>query len=211
MDFDSFFKIFFEENVGGPGASYDAQQTLDDLGFGRSDVEKLKSSLNVDCCSSSKVVDLRKAAGNGLFGTKKDLQITALRYAPVEVKNMSGCGARTEVLFIQFVRQWLRETEHWNNKETEEVARNTELTKLFQQSSADSLKNALQKKWGEKISLPTKIDGVTIAGLIGHLGAFREFREWDFQVCFFLFFYFLFFYFFIFYFLHSVDREGDDN
>ena len=55
------------------------------------------------------------------------------------------------------------------------------MTTLFKLISPATLEKAIKIRWGEKAALPTKLDGMTIAGLIGHLGQVREFREWDFK------------------------------
>jgi hypothetical protein len=73
MNFDSFFKDFFESNVGGPGAQFCASDKLEDLGFSNKDAAKLKTALGVanDIPLDARVQDVKKMAGPGVFEEKK--------------------------------------------------------------------------------------------------------------------------------------------
>lgn len=158
MNFDSFFKEFFEANVGGPGAPFCASDKLSDLGFSVSDVEKLRKALNVqaDVSVDIGVQDLKKVAGPGPFGEKKVLP--APRVAVATPENISGCGVRTEQLFLQFLRSLA------DPKSENLITRDMPISSLLNHLSEQSLSDALQKRWGVKASLPSRIEGMTIAG-----------------------------------------------
>jgi hypothetical protein len=74
--------------------------------------------------------------------------------------NISGCGIRSEQLFVQFLKSLLVE-----NGVEKSISRETPVLTLLESISPGTLSNALASRWGEKAGvLPAQMEGLTIAG-----------------------------------------------
>ena len=94
--------------------------------------------------------------------------------------NISGCGARTEMSFVAFLRKWYLDT----HPQLTEVEANKQIHRdtLVSFFNRRELLAAIGNRWKSVTSLGPEKEGMTVAGLIGYLGAnCKEFREWDYQ------------------------------
>jgi hypothetical protein len=181
MEFGAFFTRFYQSNVGGCGATFDDSCSLSDLGFGKRDLETLDKELGIAGLVSGDitVAQLRKQVGGRKVGTAETVKRESAPTREPDI-NISGCGARTEVSFVAFLRQWYLESHpHLSEPHVKKsVNRDTPMT-FFNRRE---LLAAIASRWSSVTSLGPEKEGLTISGLLGYLGShFKEFREWDFQ------------------------------
>jgi hypothetical protein len=182
MEFGAFFTKFYQNNVGGCGATFDDSCSLSDLGFGKRDLETLDKELGIAGIVSGDitVAQLRRQVGARKVGTAETVKRESAPTTREPDINISGCGARTEVIFVTWLRQWFLESHpHLSEQEVKKtVTRDTPIT-FFNRRE---LIGAIASRWSSVTSIGPEKEGLTIAGLLGYLAShFKEFREWDFQ------------------------------
>ena len=173
MEFEAVFRRFYEDNVGGKGASFVGSDTLGNLGFGASDLARLRVVLSTDLDAATSVEELAKRVGRRRLGGQEAEKVEKDRLAREQLardqlardRESSGCGARSEAMFVRMMRADLGK---------EELARSTLLATL----DRATLLSAVRKRW-PGTSLPLSPDA-TVGGLMRHLmKESGEFREWE--------------------------------
>ncbi len=180
MDFASFFRKYYEDNVGGAGATFAEDTTLCNLGFGKRDADVLTQELGIEASLDATVAQLRKAVGSrkvGVAVTPAKREVKAHREPDI---NISGCGMRTEVSFVSFLRSWYQKTH--SNLGEQEVSKLVHRETPVSFFDKTQLLRALQERWPSVQSVGPSNEKLNVAGLMGYLANHsKEFREWDYS------------------------------
>ena len=192
-NFQSFFEDFFQTNVGGIGATFSFKSHLEnDLGFMRSDLEKLKSlvekkwSMNLpkdaltsdvqhlfDCLSIDEKFRMWLKTG--------DRKTVPVIKEPVQYDN-SGCNRMSEIQFVMFVRKWYEEERGVTEEEARKVVNRSTLLPeiLTSEAHEKSFARALASKWSDA-KLPAHYDRKSnlMIFMLHLLQTSRAFSQWD--------------------------------